>query len=54
MKLRFLWPGRTKNAHLVHLQTHFLERINRLEPCELVEIRDVKGFNEKAHEKITI
>lgn len=54
MKLRFLWPGRTKNADLRRLQDHYLERIARLERCELVETREARGIDEKFKKKIMV
>ncbi len=52
MRLRFLWPGRTKNKDLRSLQDQYLEKISRLESCSLVETQEARGLTERASEKI--
>ena len=52
MKLRILWPGKTKNREIRELQEHYLKRINHLVPCELVQTKEAKGVEEKFSDKI--
>ena len=39
MKLRFIWPGKTKDEHLRALATEYLKRLQRFVRCEVVETR---------------
>ena len=41
MHIKFLWVGKTKNATLRSLLLDYLERINHLVPCEVIETRDL-------------
>lgn len=43
MQIKFLWVGKTRNLPLKSLVSEYLDRIRRLNPCELVEVRDVSG-----------
>jgi len=52
MKLRILWPGKTKNREIRDLQEHYLKRINHLVPCELVQTKEARGIEEKISDKI--
>jgi 23S rRNA (pseudouridine1915-N3)-methyltransferase len=52
VKIKILWPGKTRNADLRNLQDYYLRRINQIERCELIETKDVKGLSEKDGEKI--
>jgi 23S rRNA (pseudouridine1915-N3)-methyltransferase len=52
MKLRILWPGKTKNREIRNLQQHYLERINHIVPCELVQTKEARGIEEKFSDKI--
>ena len=45
MKLRFIWPGKTKDEHLRALVTEYLKRLQRFVRCEVIETRDVAGSN---------
>lgn len=47
MKLKILWPGKTQNREIRSLQEFYLERINRLETCELIQTKEAKGISEK-------
>ena len=47
-----MWPGKTRNQSLKELQQMYLEKINRLERCQLVETKEARGLTEKASEKI--
>jgi 23S rRNA (pseudouridine1915-N3)-methyltransferase len=52
MRLRILWPGRTKTAALRELEEHFLGRIRRLSPCEIIPTETARGLDERASAKI--
>ena len=52
MKLRLIWPGRTKDENIRILQAHYLRKINRMEPCEIVETKEARGMAEKHVRKI--
>lgn len=47
MKLKILWPGKTQNREIRSLQEFYLEKINRLETCELIQTKEAKGISEK-------
>ena len=52
VKLKVLWPGKTRNADIKNLQDYYLRRINQIESCELVETKEIKGLSEKEGERI--
>lgn len=52
MKLKILWPGKTKSRELRMLQEFYLERIRFFEPCEVIETKEAKGIEEKHEQKI--
>jgi 23S rRNA (pseudouridine1915-N3)-methyltransferase len=52
MKLKILWPGKTRNREIRDLQGFYLERINRIERCELVQTKAAKGIAEKFADRI--
>lgn len=52
MKLKIVWPGKTRNKSLKDLQGVYLEKINRLENCVLIETREARGFTDKHRQKI--
>jgi 23S rRNA (pseudouridine1915-N3)-methyltransferase len=52
MKLKVLWPGKTRNVDVKNLQDYYLRRINQIESCELIETKEVKGLTEKEGERI--
>lgn len=52
MRVRVLWPGRTKSEEIRRLEAFYLKRITGLLPCEIVETETVRGLNEKDSEKI--
>src|SRR5512136_910747 len=52
MRLKLIWPGKTKNADFRALQELYLSRIRRLQPCSLVETKDAKGWDDRQAEKI--
>jgi 23S rRNA (pseudouridine1915-N3)-methyltransferase len=40
MRIRFIWPGKTKNEHLRALVAEYLKRLQRFVRCEVIETRD--------------
>jgi 23S rRNA (pseudouridine1915-N3)-methyltransferase len=40
MKVRFIWPGKTKDEHLRALINEYLKRLSRFARCEIVEVRE--------------
>ncbi len=52
MRIRILWPGRTRNKDIRSLQKYYAERISQLEPCEIIETKGAKGISEKYAKKI--
>src|SRR5712664_1692732 len=51
MKIRFIWPGKTKDEHLRALVTEYLKRLQRFVSCEAVETRQVAGSDKSSVEK---
>ncbi len=52
MRIRVLWPGKTRKREWRALEEFYLERIRQLESCELMETKEARGLKEKAVEKI--
>jgi 23S rRNA (pseudouridine1915-N3)-methyltransferase len=52
MRLKVLWPGKTRNVDMKNLQDYYLHRINQIERCELIETKEVRGVSEKDRERI--
>jgi 23S rRNA (pseudouridine1915-N3)-methyltransferase len=52
MRLRFLWPGRTKNPDFRGLQGFYEARIRSLAAVEIIETREARGLEEKHAGKI--
>jgi 23S rRNA (pseudouridine1915-N3)-methyltransferase len=50
MKFRFLWPGKTRNKHLLALEKDFYTRLSRFIKCEILEIKPGEGENSAAAE----
>jgi 23S rRNA (pseudouridine1915-N3)-methyltransferase len=40
MRIRFIWPGKTKDEHLRALVAEYLKRLQRFVRCEVIETRD--------------
>src|SRR2546429_2393991 len=51
MKLRFIWPGKTKDEHLRALVAEYLKRLQRFVRCEVIETRDFSGSDRARVEK---
>lgn len=52
MRLKFLWPGRTKGPEFRGLQAFYEGRIRSLAGCEIIETREARGLEEKHAGKI--
>ena len=52
MRIKLLWPGKTQNVAMKQLQDYYLQRINQLEPCEIIETKEAKGIPEKNRKRI--
>jgi len=52
MRIRVLWPGRTKSEAIRQLESFYLKRIASLIPCEIAETETVRGLGEKDAKKI--
>jgi 23S rRNA (pseudouridine1915-N3)-methyltransferase len=52
MRIKILWPGKTRNRDIRKLQEFYLERINHIEKVEVVETKAAKGIPEKFALKI--
>ncbi len=48
MRIRFIWPGKTKDEHLRALIDEYLKRLRRFVRCEVIETREVAG-SDPAH-----
>jgi 23S rRNA (pseudouridine1915-N3)-methyltransferase len=51
MKIRFIWPGKTKDEHLRALIGEYLKRLQRFVRCEVIEIREAGGSDPANVEK---
>ena len=40
MKLRFIWPGKTKDERLRSLIDEYLKRLSRFTRCEVIEVKE--------------
>ncbi len=54
MRIRFIWPGKTKDEHLRALVGEYLKRLSRFARCEIVETRegtasDPAGVEKESH-----
>jgi len=43
MRIRFIWPGKTKDEHLRALVAEYLKRLSRFVRCEVIETREAPG-----------
>jgi 23S rRNA (pseudouridine1915-N3)-methyltransferase len=51
-RLRVLWPGKTRSLEWRALQEFYLARVRQLEPCELLEVKEPRGLDDRQAEKI--
>ena len=47
MRLRLIWVGKTKNEHIRALLTDYLQRLGRFVRCEVTELRESAGADER-------
>jgi 23S rRNA (pseudouridine1915-N3)-methyltransferase len=52
MKIKILWPGRTKNAAIRALEEYYLERIQGLASCQVIPTPAARGLEERFAKKI--
>ncbi len=52
MRLKFLWPGKTKSPELRGLQGLYEARIRALAAVDIIETREARGLEEKQAGKI--
>jgi 23S rRNA (pseudouridine1915-N3)-methyltransferase len=52
MRLRFLWPGKTKGPEFRGLQGFYEARIRTLATVEIIETREARGLEERHAAKI--
>src|SRR4051812_38421549 len=43
MRIRFIWPGKTRDEHLRALVAEYLKRLTRFVRCEVIETRESAG-----------
>jgi 23S rRNA (pseudouridine1915-N3)-methyltransferase len=51
MKIRFIWPGKTRDEHLRALINEYLKRLQRFVRFEVIETREVAGSDRSSVEK---
>jgi 23S rRNA (pseudouridine1915-N3)-methyltransferase len=48
MRLRFIWVGKTRDAHLRALVAEYLKRLGRFARCEVTELRECTADDPRA------
>ena len=51
MRIRFIWPGKTKDEHLRALVAEYLKRLTRFVRCEVIETREGAGSDRSGVKK---
>src|SRR5258708_7715460 len=51
MRIRFIWPGKTRDERLRSLIADYLKRLKRFVRCEVTETREITGTDRAAIEK---
>jgi len=51
MRIRFIWPGKTKDERLRDLVSEYLKRLSRFARCEVVEVREGTSGDRSSHDK---
>lgn len=51
MRLKFIWPGKTKDEQLRALISEYLKRLQRFVRCEVIETREVAGSDRASVDK---
>ena len=52
MRIKILWPGKTRDKNIKELQDAYLEKINKLERCEIFETKEARGLAERMEKRI--
>ncbi|HKQ79727.1 MAG TPA: 23S rRNA (pseudouridine(1915)-N(3))-methyltransferase RlmH [Blastocatellia bacterium] len=52
MKLHLVWIGKTRDRHCAALIEDYLERIKRFAPCDVSELKERSGAEEKRPERV--
>ena len=52
MRIKILWPGKTRDPNIRELQDSYLQKINKLERCDLIQTKEARGLAEKMEKKI--
>ena len=53
MRIRFIWPGKTKDEHLRALVSEYLKRLSRFAQCQVVEVRESSASDRGGIEQTT-
>jgi len=51
MRIRFIWPGKTRDEHLRALIGEYLKRLSRFARCQVVEVRENAASDRGGTEK---
>ena len=54
MKLRFIWPGKTKDERLRSLIEDYLKRLSRFTRCDVVEVKESRTRDAAAVNKESV
>lgn len=52
MRLKFLWPGKTRSPEIKGLEEFYASRIGAMASLEIVETREARGIDERQAAKI--
>ncbi|HZX10525.1 MAG TPA: 23S rRNA (pseudouridine(1915)-N(3))-methyltransferase RlmH [Acidobacteriota bacterium] len=52
MRLKVLWPGRTRSPEIKNLQSFYIEKIQRMSKFRLIETKEARGIDERNQQKI--
>jgi len=47
MKLKVIWPGRTRNSEIRGIEEYYLKKINQLAKCLIIRSKEAKGIDER-------
>lgn len=52
IKLKLVWSGKCRNRSLKEIQDVYLQKINKLERCELIETKEARGLTERSEKRV--
>jgi len=52
MRIKIVWPGKTRDQNIKELQDSYLEKINKLERCELIETKETRRLTKRMEKRI--